>query len=259
MRGKEVSSEHEIDVVAEAIFNQRVSAARAQIGKIKFDCSALPLVFSRLEKESQTGQVLIFSTFLEERIEDLFKSHLLHLDSKKTEDAVFGSNGPLGTFGNRITLAYQLGWLSKETKLRLDAFRKIRNEFAHNAFRISFSDKKIISLFATIDYKFRDFMIQIKKMELNSTGKDDMIPLEEFTPDKIFLGQLTMLAFNTFREFLVRPTAIAYQVPEQAILGEYGSLPENIKNILRGQAKIILTLFRKPIPEKQVDPSDGMQ
>src|ERR1700680_4401644 len=102
-----------VGFVATAIYDARIRESRESTNKIQFDCSDLPELFKRLRSESETAQILIFSSFLDDKVTSLIKSHL---DSKNIEDAIFGGNGPLGTFGSRIALSFHLGWLSRTQK-----------------------------------------------------------------------------------------------------------------------------------------------
>ncbi len=104
----------------------------------------------------------MFASYLEDRVLSLIKTRLHHLTSANEEDAIFGSNGPLSTFGNRLALSYHLGWVDKEQKSKLDAFRKIRNEFAHRAFKLQFSHPDIAGRLAIIDYDVPAFLKRIR-------------------------------------------------------------------------------------------------
>ena len=52
-----------------------------------------------------------------------------HLD---LQDQMFRPAGPLGDFGNKINLAYLMGFISKDAWKELDTIRYIRNRFAHS-------------------------------------------------------------------------------------------------------------------------------
>ena len=48
-----------------------------------------------------------------------------------SEELFFKPEAPLGTFSSRISMAYALNIINKETKEYLDVIRRIRNDFAH--------------------------------------------------------------------------------------------------------------------------------
>jgi hypothetical protein len=64
----------------------------------------------------------------------------------KMRDELFGSNGPGGTFTNKIIIAHALGIFGDKTRQNLDIIRTIRNAFAHAAHPIRFDDPDIATL-----------------------------------------------------------------------------------------------------------------
>jgi hypothetical protein len=68
------------------------------------------------------------------RMQQIIEQQLEHLATQAAKERLFGNNGPLGTSSSRTLMACHLGWLSPDRVERLDAFRKIRNIFAHEAF-----------------------------------------------------------------------------------------------------------------------------
>ncbi len=205
-------SESLVDRVAQAIYKTQVKQAREIIDQIEFEAKELPDLFLRLKDESETAQVLVFGSYLEDRVFSLIKARMLHMKSKKIEDSIFGSNGPLDNFGSRITLSYHLGWLSTANRSKLDAFRKIRNEFAHRAFKISFKNKNIADHFKRIDYDVSDFLKPIRESFTKIGDSDPFISSEDITTEQKYLCSLAILAARTFSDYLILPTAIAYQV-----------------------------------------------
>ncbi len=216
------------------------------VDKLHFDCGNMPDLFQRLASESETAQILIFSSFLEDKVLSLIKLRLFHLDSVKAEDAIFGSNGPLGTFGSRIALSYQLGWLSPRQKKKLDAFRKIRNEFAHNAFQIRMADKRISDLFGVIDYDVYKFLTPIRAALVTEGEEDPIISDDKITIEQKFLCNLAILADNTFVDFMILPSALAYQVNPNDVLGNYDEGSEIVKGIRRALSETILNILVRP-------------
>jgi hypothetical protein len=56
---------------------------------------------------------------------------------------LFGPNAPLGSFSNKITLAYAMDLFGNETKTNLDIIRSIRNAFAHAKLPITFETGQV--------------------------------------------------------------------------------------------------------------------
>jgi hypothetical protein len=174
------------DRVAKALYDHHVKSAREQIEKMPFDPEEVEELVRKLRLESQTAQVLIFFSYLDDRIQQLISLQLRSNTSKTELDRLFGAMGPLSTFSNRVLIAYHLGWLSTSNREKLDAFRRIRNEFAHRAFKVQIDDPLLAPHLATLDF---DIPAMIEK-----TGEP------ESARYRALLCQLVMLALNTFKE-----------------------------------------------------------
>ena len=63
----------------------------------------------------------------------LAKAIEVHLPrgSELSDELLFKPQAPLGTFSSRISMAFALEIISKETKENLNTIRRIRNDFAH--------------------------------------------------------------------------------------------------------------------------------
>jgi hypothetical protein len=55
-----------VESVAQAIYMSQVDIARKELEKTTFDLSDFPEIFGRLSQESETAQVLIFGSYLED-------------------------------------------------------------------------------------------------------------------------------------------------------------------------------------------------
>jgi len=233
-----------IDEVAEAIYNSQVELACQHVKNINIDVKELPELFKRLRLESETAQILICSSYLEDKVVDLIKAHLLNLN-KAREDEIFGSNGPLNSFGNRISLSYHLGWLSLSQKTKLDAFRKIRNEFAHKAFKAKLSDPKIAGLFAAIDYDVRSFISVIRNAPTEDGERVDIITDNDITKESLILCTMVLLIMHTYLEYLLLPVAVSYNISPADLKKafDYGDNP--VMNLNRSVAQTFLELLSR--------------
>jgi len=82
--------------------------------------------------------------------------------SKKVRAEIFNPDGPLGSFGSRIGIAYLLGLLSEKGHTDLQTFKKIRNLFAHYAEHGTFKSQRIRDLcknFLLVDERVSDQLI----------------------------------------------------------------------------------------------------
>ncbi|MDT0228498.1 hypothetical protein N7583_22310 [Serratia marcescens] len=98
--------------------------------------------YKMLEEESDRGAVLIASGLFEEALQEIISKRLL--PSVTNKDPLFGSEGaPLSTFGAKIEMAYRLGVINEGIRELLNKFRKMRNEFAHNIYKASFTETDV--------------------------------------------------------------------------------------------------------------------
>lgn len=233
----------QVERVAKAIYLSQVKHARESVDAIQFKLDDFSDIFSRLSGESETAQILIFSSFLEDKMMSLIKLRLWHLNSTKSEDVIFGSNGPLGTFGSRLALSFHLGWLSPIQHQKLTAFRKIRNEFAHGAYKVSLSDKRISNLLTNMNFDLEVFLLPIRDALMDGGKEDRLLPFDEISPNRRFLCNLAILAQKTFIDFLVLPSVIAYKVDPRDIVAGFDEGPENIRSLQRALARAVLELL----------------
>ncbi|WP_143171677.1 hypothetical protein [Rhizobacter sp. OV335] len=107
------------------------------------DLNLVADVAKQLAIESDRGSVVLGVAWMEEELTRLLKARCLPSTKTDKGDELFGVSAPVGTFSAKTLLAWRLGLVSDETKLKLDAFRKLRNEFAHLRNPITFSTPNI--------------------------------------------------------------------------------------------------------------------
>jgi DNA-binding MltR family transcriptional regulator len=215
-----LATQAEYDAAAKALRTHFINQARSVIDQIPFDTLDLESFTEKLLSESDTARVLIFASYLDDRLQNLLIRQMRNLDSQNSIDRLFGVNGPLDTFSRRVLISYHLGWISEDTKQRLDAFRKVRNAFAHRAFKVSIGDPQIASLLATFDHSSQGIF---QELQSDST----------FTPN--LLCNLVLLAFRVFEEMLVWPVARAFLIVTPKDISGSEDPPQVLKP-LRDQA-----------------------
>lgn len=95
-----------------------------------------------ISAESDRGAVLTAAALLDEGIERCLKKKLIPPGKKK--DSLFDVGfAPLSSFSAKIALAFRLGLIAEETSQLLDAFRKLRNDFAHRYEFSSIEDQNV--------------------------------------------------------------------------------------------------------------------
>ncbi len=139
-----------LNAAVNAYYKAKLEQAAHAIEAIPYDGKELPDIIRRLKTESDTARVLVLASLIEDKIESLISYNMLDLSSSSSRDRMFSGNGPLSTFGNRLTICYHLGWISKQTFIRINCIRKIRNEFAHNAYKVDFNTQSVKGFFPEI-------------------------------------------------------------------------------------------------------------
>ncbi|MEB3121109.1 MAG: hypothetical protein VKL41_07780 [Snowella sp.] len=101
--------------------------------------------FSKLfkyEEKNDRAIAIVGAAFLDTLLEHILVNFLA--DDEKEVKKMLKYDQPLGTYGNRITMAYCLGLIGKIIRDDLRLVGRIRNRFAHDLYA-SFNDEKIQS------------------------------------------------------------------------------------------------------------------
>lgn len=107
-----------------------------------------------LSAESDRGCALFAAAYLDTAFEQLMRASLV--EDKKVDDDLLDGTAPLSTFSARIKLAYYLGIISAACRADLDAIRKIRNDFAHDASVITFETQSIAARCRNLGYSYHE-------------------------------------------------------------------------------------------------------
>jgi len=94
-----------------------------------------------LNQESDRGSVLMAAAFIEDKLGCLLESYFIQND--KVSKRLLRGNGPLATFSSKIDLSFLLGLIPENILNDLHLLRKIRNDFAHTASKITFETPAI--------------------------------------------------------------------------------------------------------------------
>ena len=235
-----------VEQVAKALYEAAVKRAFAEIDAVAFDATELPAIFKSLSQESDTGRVLVFGSYLEDRILSLIKTRMMRLGSKSAEEEVFGPNGPLGTFSGRIVLCHQLEWLSDDTVSRLRAFKSIRNDFAHRAFRVKLSDPAMAEKFKHIGGKVDRYIHIAREATRGEDGTSLLLEDAEIDVTLHNLCALAVLADDTFRELIVRPIALHARVDPRSFERGYEGSPKLLVTLSLQLSEALVHLLVRP-------------
>jgi DNA-binding MltR family transcriptional regulator len=103
-----------------------------------------------LDKETDRSVAIIAVAIIDETLKQLIERLLIK--PKNKEHCVFSSaNSPLGSLSSKINASYQLGFISEEMHRDLQLLRKIRNDFAHKPFEMTFNSNAIKSRVIELD------------------------------------------------------------------------------------------------------------
>lgn len=87
-------------------------------------------------EESERGAAVLAGSYLESFLGNYLESKMVDRSLSKQ---IFGSNGVLNSFSQRIDFAQAFGYLHPVTCSQLNLIRKIRNHFAHHPKSASFA------------------------------------------------------------------------------------------------------------------------
>ena len=90
--------------------------------------------------ESDRGAAVLAGSYAENSLGMFLESFIV---DPAPSERLFGSNGSLSTFSQRIDFAQAFGHLSKQMCAELHLIRKIRNHFAHHPKASSFSESPV--------------------------------------------------------------------------------------------------------------------
>lgn len=96
-------------------------------------------IFMELMGQSDRAAISVGGSMVEYALEQCIKSQLRLPQDKKDEAVLFVDNGIIGTFYEKIWVAYFLRLIGPITRRDLDLIRKIRNSASHDMNPVSFT------------------------------------------------------------------------------------------------------------------------
>src|SRR5581483_1840820 len=107
--------------------------------------------------ETDRGCALVCAQMLDDKLEEILRT--LFSGSEFTAGIakrLFSPYGPLSTFSARLDVCAALGVIDERQYKRIEDFRKLRNAMAHTRAHISFSDKQVAPIIASIMKSHRE-------------------------------------------------------------------------------------------------------
>jgi len=110
-----------------------------------FELREMLFQFAKLfdyDEASDRAVAIVGPAFLDTLLTEALTNFLV--DDEKEVNKLLQPDGPLGTYGSRVTACYCLGLIGERVKADLRLVGKIRNRFAHDL-RATFADQQIQS------------------------------------------------------------------------------------------------------------------
>jgi|SRR5208282_4535815 len=102
-------------------------------------------ISEELKGESARSAIAVAGSLLERALEDLIQTRFEEPKNKTEEGILFSEMGVIGSFNEKIWVAYFLGLIGPDTRRDMDLIRSVRNEAAHDMNPISFDTDTIKS------------------------------------------------------------------------------------------------------------------
>lgn len=104
---------------------------------------AVSAVKAELAGASDRAAAIVAAAFLDDILKELLTDFLVPAKSAAENKKLFGTQGPLGSFSSKITMAHRLGLISEWERTAIDAIRDVRNDFAHVTEGVSFETQSV--------------------------------------------------------------------------------------------------------------------
>jgi DNA-binding MltR family transcriptional regulator len=104
---------------------------------------------------THSGIVIASTAVIENALRQTLKKVMRPMSATQ-EDRIFESFGPLSTFNTRILMAHALSIVDDGVYKELEAFRRIRNKFAHATKLVNFESEKIAPMVKAMGYAAGD-------------------------------------------------------------------------------------------------------
>ncbi len=95
-----------------------------------------------IDGASDRAAAIIAGSLVEIRLTAAIKMHL-KVSNEKIESNLFRPSGPLGSFSNKIDLAFLMGIISERAHKEISTIKDIRNKFAHYLDIVDFESQHI--------------------------------------------------------------------------------------------------------------------
>ena len=102
-------------------------------------------ILADLHAESDRGAFILAATSVEDTLEWVLGARMSVLETDETaRKEVFGAQGTISTYADKILIAYALGIIDREGRKQIDLVREIRNACAHSRRRLTMDTPTLV-------------------------------------------------------------------------------------------------------------------
>src|SRR6202035_1786215 len=118
--------------------------------KIIDDAKIWPII-QEIEETDARAAAIMMGAFLENWLGLALLKRMRSLGKDK-RDHLFGDNGPLGTFSQKIEMAYALNLIGPDSRSALTNIKQVRTHFAHEVEITDFSNQDVVGYCMALRY-----------------------------------------------------------------------------------------------------------
>lgn len=181
----------------------------------------LDAIHRAFQEESDRAAAIVVAAMLDDALKSLLSRRLLQ-PMAKDRSLLDGDQAPLGTFSARIDAAHQLGLISRWMARDLHLVRKIRNEFAHSPFTLTFESDVVLNRVRALE----------EASDYNRRYPPTRAAIGPPGPRWDFLGISAWILYSLHREEVDR---VPDHGPEFGYVEWDAVLPEEVRQRLRGE------------------------
>lgn len=220
-----------IERVGKAIYENVVSRAKKRVGASNLYLERITSAFEAARSEADRLAAILLFALAEDLMLECLKQHL----NPKVNGgwkSVSEGNGVIATASDRIVLLELLYWIRPRSGADLRLLKAIRNRFAHHAEVSSFDDRKIAGWVSSLT--------PYEKI-LENTTLIEKLPKQSWTNRELYLARSTSSLISLVFDLSIGPVAQQERInPQDINSASFDSQPDNMKNALRLQARILL-------------------
>lgn len=220
-----------LNKVADALMSAHLAQARERLSKHEFPFERIEKAFEVACAEADRSTSILLFAVAEDLMLECFKANM-NPSVRGGWNAVAEGNGVLATASDRIDLLELLYWTKPNTCKDLRLMKAIRNRFAHHSEVHSFEDIKVASWIASMSHHEKVVESLAPKRDVKTTLRD------------VFLMRAISTLVGLATDLAVGPISTQERLnPRSLTQGGFDNLPENMKEAMRTQSRLMLAVY----------------